>query len=43
LEYFDIFSNIPIEHKRNIIDDPPALMKGRALPVGGIEDVATAT
>jgi len=32
-----------MEHNKNIIDEPPALIKGRALPVGGIEDVATAT
>ena len=32
-----------MEHNRNIIDEPPALIKGRALPVGGIDDVATAT
>jgi hypothetical protein len=34
---------MPIEHSKNIIDEPPALIKGSALPVGGIEDVATAT
>jgi hypothetical protein len=42
LEYFDIFSKIPIEHSKNISDEPPALIKGSALPVGGIDDVATA-
>jgi hypothetical protein len=32
-----------MEQSKNIKDEPPALINGRALPVGGIEEVATAT
>ena len=42
-EYFEIFNKIPIENNKNISDDPPALINGSALPVGGIDEVATAT
>ncbi len=42
-EYFDIFNNMPIDNNKNIREEPPALMKGNALPVGGIDEVATAT
>jgi hypothetical protein len=37
-----MFNKMPIEHNKNIKDEPPALINGRALPVGGMEEVATA-
>jgi len=39
---FDMFKIIPIDTSKNNNDVPPALIKGRALPVGGIDEVATA-